>query len=188
MGILVDFEIRRCAELGMIEPFVDSQVREFNGERVISYGLSSCGYDVRLADEILKPLRFDSLGTVILDPRKPHREGWLKISDGKPYRIDPGCFILGRSVEYIRMPIDVIGICVGKSTYARCGVLANITPLEPGWEGFITLELSNTGELPVIVYPNMGIAQVVFHRTDHLCERPYTGRYQKQSEVTLAHV
>ena len=188
MGILVDFEIKKRAELGMIEPFVDEQVQELDGERVISYGLSSCGYDVRLADEILKPLTGDSLGLVILDPRKPRKSMWSSICTGKPYQLEPGCFVLGRSVEYIRVPIDVIGICVGKSTYARCGVLANITPLEPGWEGFITLELSNTGELPVIVYPNMGIAQIIFHCTDHLCKRPYAGRYQRQSEVTLAHV
>ncbi len=188
MGILVDWEIRKRAELGMIEPFIDGQVRELDGEQVISFGLSSCGYDIRLAEEILKPLKFDGLGKVVLDPRKPRKDKWFKISDGKPYCIEPGCFVLGRSVEYVRMPIDIIGICVGKSTYARCGVLANITPLEPGWEGFITLELSNTGELPVIIYPNMGIAQIIFHRTDSLCDHLYTGRYQGQREVTLAHV
>lgn len=168
----------------MIEPFVARQVSRGK----ISYGLSSYGYDIRVADEFyifhnVYPLEF-------IDPKKA-KESYFIRHKGKYCLIPPNSFVLARSVEYFRMPRNVIGIVVGKSTYARCGIIVNITPLEAGWEGIVTLEISNTSPLPAKIYSNEGIAQVLFFESDEECEISYKdrkGKYQKQKGITLPKV
>lgn len=168
----------------MIHPFVNQQVRE----GVISYGLSSYGYDIRIADEfrIFTPNPYNT----VVDP-KHLDERILVAFTGDRCVIPPNSFALARTVEYIRMPTDTIGIVLGKSTYARCGLVLNCTPLEPSWEGFITLEVSNTSTLPAVIYANEGIGQILFFQGDEPCEVTYAmrkGKYQAQIGVTLPRV
>jgi dCTP deaminase len=163
----------------MIEPFVDHQVRE----GVVSYGLSSYGYDMRLAEEFKI---YEPKGKGGLDP-KNFDLGLFRDFKGKTCEIPPNSFVLGRSVEYFRIPRKVMGMCFGKSTYARCGVLVNITPLEAEWEGFVTIEIGNVGPRPAKVYANEGIAQVIFLESDEECLISYKdkkGVYQAQKEIT----
>ncbi len=184
MAIKSDKWIRKMAlEHGMIEPFVESQVRK----GVISFGLSSYGYDIRIADEFRI---FTNINNTIVDP-KNFDERSLVDFRGEVCIIPPNSFALGRTVEYIRIPRNVMTICVGKSTYARCGIITNVTPLEPGWEGHVTLEISNTSPIPAKIYANEGIAQILFFESDEECETSYAdkaGKYQAQRGVTLPRI
>ncbi len=167
-------------EQGMIEPFEDRQVRE----GVVSYGLSSYGYDIRVADEFKV---FTNINSTVVDPKHFDARSFVDIK-ADICIIPPNSFALARTVEYFRIPRDVLTVCVGKSTYARCGLIVNVTPFEPEWEGFVTLEISNTTPLPAKVYANEGIAQVLFFQSDEVCETSYAdkkGKYQKQQGLTL---
>jgi dCTP deaminase len=183
-GVKSDRWIRRMAlEHRMIEPFCDHQVRD----GVISYGLSSYGYDLRIADEFRI---FTNINSTIVDPKNFDTKSLVDFR-GPVCIIPPNSFALGRSVEYFRIPRRVITVTVGKSTYARCGIITNVTPFEPEWEGFVTLEISNTTPLPARIYANEGIAQVLFFESDEDCERSYAdkrGKYQGQREVTLPRI
>lgn len=225
MGVKPDSWIRERAKAGMIEPFVDRQVGEVDGRRVISYGLSSYGYDMRLADEFTL---FSNLYSCVVDPKQFDVRAMMPVnaslsvsldrdSLGRPLPvvtpdlgqaifIPPNSYALGRSVERFRIPRDVLALCVGKSSYARCGIHVNVTPLEPEWVGHVTIEISNGTPLPVRVYANEGIAQVIFLGADiefrrdgvlnpHLwrdrCEVSYAdrrGKYQNQTGITLPRV
>jgi dCTP deaminase len=184
MSIKPDRWIRKMAlEYGMIEPFVEEQV----SEGVVSYGLSSYGYDVRIADEFKI---FTNLNSTVVDPKDFDPRSLVDFK-GKVCIIPPNSFALGRTVEYFRIPRNVMTICVGKSTYARCGIITNVTPLEPGWEGHVTLEISNTTPLPAKIYAFEGIAQILFFESDEECERSYAdkrGKYQYQKGVTLPRI
>lgn len=184
MAIKSDRWIREQAlKHNMITPFVDDQVRE----GVISYGLSSYGYDVRIADEFKI---FTNLNNTIVDPKHFDPRSLVDFR-GKECIIPPNSFALGRTVEYFRIPRKVMTICVGKSTYARCGIITNVTPLEPGWEGHVTLEISNTTPLPARIYAEEGIAQILFFESDEECEISYadkSGKYQAQQGVTLPRI
>lgn len=179
MPVKPDIWIRKmCLEKGMIEPFEEGGTRK----GIISYGLSSYGYDLRLADEFMA---IGETSGAVLDPKG--FQGEVKKTNEGPFALPARSFVLGRSVEYFRIPRNVIGLCFGKSTYARCGVLVNVTPLEPEWEGYITISIGNTAPLPVLLYPGEGIAQVVFIESDELCEVSYgdrKGKYQKQEKIT----
>ena len=181
MGVKSDRWIRTMAkEHGMIEPFADEQVRE----GVISYGVSSYGYDMRVAREFKI---FTNVLSAIVDPKAFDPKSFVEF-EGDACVIPPNSFAMARSVEYFRIPRDVITICVGKSTYARCGIITNVTPFEPEWEGYVTLEISNTTPLPARIYANEGIAHVLFLGGEEPCERSYAdkkGKYQKQVGVTL---
>ena len=181
MGLQPDIWIKNMAALsGMIEPYVCVQIRE----GVISYGLSSYGYDMRIADEF-KIVNDAHSG--IIDP-KDFDEGTLVDFKGDVCIIPPNSFVLARSFEYFRIPRNVLALCIGKSTYARCGLIVNITPLEPQWEGHITIEISNTTPLPVKIYANEGIAQVLFYKADRVCQHSYadkSGKYQGQTGITM---
>ncbi len=180
MGLKPDRWIRKMAlEHGMIEPFVDGQVRQ----GVISYGVSSYGYDMRVADEFKV---FTNVYSAIVDPKNFSPSSFVDIK-AEVCIIPPNSFALARSVEYFRIPRTVLTICLGKSTYARCGLIVNVTPFEPSWEGFVTLEISNTTPLPAKIYANEGIAQVLFFEADEECETSYAdklGKYQGQRGVT----
>ena len=184
MSVKSDGWIRKmCLEHRMIEPFEESQVRE----GVVSYGLSSYGYDIRVADEFKI---FTNVNTAIVDPKNFDPRS-LFDHKGPFCLIPPNSFALGRTVEYFRIPRNVLTICLGKSTYARCGIITNVTPFEPEWEGFATLEISNTTPLPAKVYANEGIAQVVFFESDSPCEVSYRdkkGKYQAQIGITPAKI
>ncbi len=184
MGLKSDRWIRRMAlEHRMIEPFVDSQVRQ----GVISYGVSSYGYDIRVADEFMI---FTNVHSTIVDPKNFDPRSMVEFK-GAVCIIPPNSFALARTVEYFRIPRNVLAICVGKSTYARCGIIVNITPFEPEWEGYVTLEISNTTPLPARIYANEGIAQVLFLEADEECETSYAdkkGKYQKQHSIVLPKV
>ncbi len=174
---------RMCAERRMIDPFAEKQIRE----GAISFGISSYGYDLRIADEFKI---FTNISSTIVDPKQFDPKSLVDFR-GPVCIIPPNSFALGRSVEYFRIPREVMTICVGKSTYARCGIITNVTPLEPEWEGFVTLEISNTTPLPARIYANEGIAQVLFFQGDELCETSYkdkSGKYQSQVGVTLPRV
>ncbi|MBI3127012.1 MAG: dCTP deaminase [Candidatus Tectomicrobia bacterium] len=181
MSIKSDRWITRMArDHGMIEPFEDRQIR--NG--VISYGVSSYGYDIRIADEFMI---FTNVNSTIVDPKNFDNRSLVTIR-GDSCIIPPNSFALARTVEYFRIPRSVLTVCVGKSTYARCGIIVNVTPFEPEWEGFVTLEVSNTTPLPAKIYANEGIAQVLFFESDEVCEVSYAdkkGKYQKQPGLTL---
>ena len=167
-------------EHGMIEPFEDRQVRD----GVISYGLSSYGYDIRVADEFKI---FTNINSTVVDPKSFDARSFVDLK-ADVCIIPPNSFALARTVEYFRIPRDVLTVCVGKSTYARCGLIVNVTPFEPEWEGFVTLEISNTTPLPARVYANEGMAQVLFFQSDEVCEVSYAdkkGKYQKQQGLTL---
>jgi dCTP deaminase len=180
-SIKADRWIRRMAlDHGMIEPFEDRQVRK----GVISYGLSSYGYDIRVADEFKV---FTNINNTVVDPKNFDDRSFVDMKTDACI-IPPNSFALARTVEYFRIPRDVLTVCVGKSTYARCGLIVNVTPFEPEWEGFVTLEISNTTPLPAKVYANEGIAQVLFFQSDEACEVSYAdkkGKYQKQQGLTL---
>jgi dCTP deaminase len=181
MSIKSDRWIRRMAvEKGMIKPFEDRQVRKGG----ISYGLSSYGYDIRIADEFKI---FTNINTTIVDPKRFDPRSFVDVQ-GEVAVIPPNSFALGRSVEYFKIPRNVLTICVGKSTYARCGIITNVTPFEPEWEGYVTLEISNTTPLPAKIYANEGIAQVLFFESDEACETSYAdrqGKYQGQQGIVL---
>ncbi len=185
MSIKSDRWIRRMAlEHRMIEPFEPSQVRETDKGRVISYGTSSYGYDVRCADEFKI---FTNINSVIVDPKAFDTNSFVDLK-ADVCIIPPNSFALARTVEYFRIPRNVLCICMGKSTFARCGIIVNVTPLEPEWEGHITLEISNTTPLPAKVYAHEGIAQILFLESDEVCEVSYQdrgGKYQGQRGVTL---
>ena len=180
-SIKADRWIRQMAlEHRMIEPFEDRQVRD----GVISYGLSSYGYDIRVADEFKV---FTNINSTVVDPKNFDSRSFVDLKSGICI-IPPNSFALAKTIEYFRIPRDVLTICVGKSTYARCGLIVNVTPFEPEWEGFVTLEISNTTPLPARVYANEGIAQVLFFQSDEPCEVSYAdkkGKYQKQQGLTL---
>ena len=164
----------------MIEPFEDRQVRD----GVVSYGLSSYGYDIRVADEFKV---FTNINSTVVDPKNFDSRSFVDLKT-EICIIPPNSFALAKTVEYFRIPRDVLTICVGKSTYARCGLIVNVTPFEPEWEGYVTLEISNTTPLPARVYANEGIAQVLFFQSDEMCEVSYAdkkGKYQNQQGLTL---
>jgi dCTP deaminase len=181
MAIKSDRWIRRMAlENDMISPFNEKQVRE----GVISYGLSSYGYDLRVADEFKI---FTNVNSSIVDPKRFDNKSFVDVQTDCCI-VPPNSFALARSVEYFKIPRDVLTICVGKSTYARCGVIVNVTPFEPEWEGFVTLEISNTTPLPAKIYANEGLCQILFFQSDEPCETSYKdkkGKYQGQKGIVL---
>jgi dCTP deaminase len=169
-----------ATEKGMIKPFEERQVRT----GVISYGLSSYGYDLRIADEFKI---FTNINNTLVDPKAFDPRSFVDLQ-GPVCIVPPNSFALGRSVEYFKIPRNVLTICVGKSTYARCGIITNVTPFEPEWEGFVTLEISNTTPLPAKIYANEGIAQVLFFESDEACQTSYAdrqGKYQGQQGIVL---
>ncbi len=184
MSIKSDRWIARMArEQRMIEPFAENQVRD----GVISYGVSSYGYDIRVADEFKI---FTNINTTIVDPKRFDQQSFVDFK-GDICIIPPNSFALARTVEYFRIPRSILTICVGKSTYARCGIIVNVTPFEPEWEGTATLEISNTTPLPAKIYANEGIAQVVFFEADEICQTSYgdkKGKYQAQRSITLPRI
>jgi len=167
----------------MIEPYADAQVKD----GAVSFGVSSYGYDIRIADEFKI---FTNINSTVVDPKGFDPRSFVDYK-GDVCIIPPNSFALGRSVEYFRIPRNVLTICVGKSTYARCGIITNVTPFEPEWEGYVTLEISNTTPLPAKIYANEGIAQVLFFESDEECLTSYAdkkGKYQKQTGITLPKV
>ncbi|MEM7465753.1 MAG: dCTP deaminase [Pseudomonadota bacterium] len=173
-----------AAEHGLIEPFEPQQIRNVDGSRVISYGTSSYGYDIRCAPEFKV---FTNIHSAVVDPKKFDSESFVDINQDVCV-IPPNSFALARTVEFFRIPRNILTICLGKSTYARCGIIVNVTPLEPEWQGYVTLEFSNTTPLPAKIYANEGVAQVIFLESDEDCETSYAdrgGKYQNQSGVTL---
>lgn len=185
MTIKSDKWIRRMAqEFGMIEPFESQQVRQSHSGKTISHGTSSYGYDVRCASEFKI---FTNINSAVVDPKNFCATSFVDVQSDVCI-IPPNSFALARSIEYFKIPRNVLVICVGKSTYARCGIIVNVTPLEPEWEGHITLEFSNTTPLPAKIYANEGVAQVLFLESDESCEKSYKdrqGKYQGQRGVTL---
>lgn len=182
-GIKNDRWIRDMARRGMIEPFEEKQVRQ----GVISYGLSSYGYDLRVADEYKI---FTNVNSTIVDPKAFDVRSFVDFK-GPVCIIPPNSFALARTYERLRIPRNVISVCVGKSSYARCGIILNVTPLEPEWEGWATLEISNTTPLPAKIYSNEGICQLLFFESDETCETSYAdrkGKYQGQVDITLPKV
>jgi dCTP deaminase len=172
------------AAQGMIEPYESGQVSSVDGRRVVSYGTSSYGYDIRCSNEFKI---FTNINSAIVDPKAFDESSFVDFV-GDCCIIPPNSFALARTVEYFRIPRNVLTICLGKSTYARCGIIVNVTPFEPEWEGYVTLEFSNTTPLPARVYANEGVAQVIFFEADESCEVSYKdrkGKYQGQSGVTL---
>lgn len=185
MGIKSDKWIREMAEKHrMIEPFAPQQVRQNDNQKIISYGTSSYGYDVRCATDFKI---FTNINSAIVDPKAFDQNSFIDVR-ADVCIIPPNSFVLARTVEYFRIPRNVLTICLGKSTYARCGIIVNVTPLEPEWEGHVTLEFSNTTNLPAKIYANEGVAQVIFLEADEVCEVSYKdrgGKYQGQVGVTL---
>ena len=184
MGLKADKWIREMSlKHRMIEPFCEGLV----GEGVVSYGLSSYGYDIRVSDEFKI---FTNINAEVVDP-KDFSENNVVDFKGDVCIVPPNSFALARTVEYFRMPPDTLAICLGKSTYARCGIIVNVTPFEPGFEGHITIEISNTTPLPAKIYANEGIAQVLFLQGDEACETTYAdrkGKYQQQTGITLPRI
>ena len=186
MGIHSDQWIRKMAtEHGMIEPFADGQVRAAeDGSRVISYGVSSYGYDLRVSDEFKV---FTNVFNSIVDPKSFAEDSFVNVTADECI-VPPNSFALARSVEYFRIPRNVLTVCLGKSTYARCGIIVNVTPFEPEWEGHVTLEISNTTPLPAKIYANEGLAQVLFFEAEEICETSYAdrgGKYPGQTGITI---
>jgi len=187
MSVKSDKWIRRMAAKGMIEPFEAGQIKEHQGKKVVSYGTSSYGYDIRCSAEFKI---FTNINSTIVDPKEFDAKNFVDYR-GDVCIIPPNSFALARTVEYFRIPRNVLTICLGKSTYARCGIIVNVTPLEPEWEGHVTLEFSNTTPLPARVYANEGVAQVIFLESDEVCETSYKdrgGKYQGQKGVTLPRI
>ena len=184
MSIKSDKWITRMArEHRMIEPFAENQVRE----GVISYGVSSYGYDIRVANEFKI---FTNINSTIVDPKRFDQQSFVDFK-GDVCIVPPNSFALARTVEYFRIPRNILTVCVGKSTYARCGIIVNVTPFEPEWEGTATLEISNTTPLPAKIYANEGIAQVVFFEAAEVCQTSYAdkkGKYQAQRDITLPRI
>ncbi|HGG60573.1 MAG TPA: dCTP deaminase [Gammaproteobacteria bacterium] len=185
MTIKSDNWIRRMAlDHGMIEPFEQGQVRHNGDDRIVSYGTSSYGYDVRCAPEFKI---FTNINSAVVDPKGFDADSFVDVHSDVCI-IPPNSFALARTIEYFRIPRNVLTICLGKSTYARCGIIVNVTPLEPEWEGHVTLEFSNTTPLPAKIYANEGVAQMLFFESDEICETSYKdrgGKYQGQRGVTL---
>ena len=184
MGLKSDNWIRKMAlEHAMITPFEDKQV----AQGAISYGVSSYGYDIRIADEFKI---FTNINSTIVDPKSFDPKSFVDFR-GPVCIIPPNSFALGKTVEYFRIPRNVLTVCLGKSTYARCGIIVNVTPFEPEWEGYVTMEISNTTPLPAKIYANEGIAQVLFFEGDEPCQTSYAdkkGKYQAQRGITLPRV
>ena len=185
MSIKSDKWIRRMAEAHrMIEPFEARQVREVNGERIVSYGTSSYGYDIRCSDEFKI---FTNVHSTVVDPKHFDAKSFVDFK-GPVCIIPPNSFALARTVEYFRIPRNVLTVCLGKSTYARCGIIVNVTPFEPEWEGYVTLEFSNTTPLPAKIYANEGACQFLFLKGNEPCQTSYadrSGKYMHQQGVTL---
>lgn len=181
--------IRKMAlEHRMIEPFVDRQLRAAEGNKIVSFGLSSYGYDLRVADEFKV---FTNVYNSIVDPKQFREDAFVDFKGVKTCIIPPNSFALARSVEYFRIPRNVLTLCIGKSTYARCGIIVNVTPFEPEWEGTVTLEISNTTPLPAKIYAGEGLAQVLFFEAKEVCEVSYAdrkGKYMKQMEITCPRI
>ncbi len=181
MGLKPDHWIRKMAlDKGMIEPYADNKVRK----GTISYGVSSYGYDIRVADEFKI---FTNVYSAVVDPKNFDPRSMVDYK-GEVCVIPPNSFALARTIEYFRIPRGVLTVCLGKSTYARCGIIVNVTPFEPEWEGYVTLEISNTTPLPARIYANEGIAQVLFFEADEECETSYAdkkGKYQGQQSIVL---
>ena len=188
MTIKSDIWIRRMAQSArMIEPFEPDQVKQLGGRRIVSYGTSSYGYDIRCSSEFKI---FTNINSTIVDPKAFDEKSFVDFS-GEVCIIPPNSFALARTVEYFRIPRNVLTICLGKSTYARCGIIVNVTPLEPEWEGHVTLEFSNTTPLPAKIYANEGVAQVIFIESDEVCQTSYKdrgGKYLGQQGVTLPRI
>ena len=171
-------------ERGMIEPYVPHQIASVEEKRIVSYGTSSYGYDVRCSTEFKI---FTNINAAVVDPKAFDDSSFIEF-EGDVCIIPPNSFVLARTIEYFRIPRNVLTICVGKSTYARCGIIVNVTPFEPEWEGYVTLEISNTTPLPAKIYSNEGLCQVLFFQSDEKCLISYKekgGKYQKQSGITL---
>ena len=185
MSIKSDRWIRMMAtEYGMIEPYEPGQVKEVDGKRIVSYGTSSYGYDIRCADEFKL---FTNINSTIVDPKRFDDGNFVDIK-GDSVIIPPNSFALARTVEYFRIPRNVLTICLGKSTYARCGIIVNVTPLEPEWEGQVTIEISNTTPLPAKIHAHEGICQFLFLQGNEPCETSYAdkaGKYMRQRGVSL---
>ena len=185
MTIKSDKWIRQMAQAhGMIEPFEPDQIRQKDDQRIVSYGTSSYGYDIRCSDEFKL---FTNINSTIVDPKNFDSNSFIDVKSDVCI-IPPNSFALARTVEYFRIPRNILTICLGKSTYARCGIIVNVTPFEPEWEGYVTLEFSNTTPLPAKIYANEGVAQVIFFESDEVCETSYKdrgGKYQGQHGVTL---
>lgn len=186
MSICPDHWIREMAlHHGMIEPFEERQVKErVPGVRAISYGLSSYGYDLRVSDEFKV---FTNIFNTVVDPKNFDERSFVDLQ-AEVCIVPPNSFALARSVEYFRIPREILTICVGKSTYARCGIIVNVTPFEPEWEGHVTLEISNTTPLPAKIYAGEGLAQVVFFKAETPCETSYadrSGKYMRQTGITI---
>jgi len=168
----------------LISPFEATQIRELNGEKIVSYGVSSYGYDVRCSNEFKI---FTNTHSAIVDPKEFDPNSFVDVTADECI-IPPNSFALARTVEYFKIPRSVLTLCLGKSTYARCGIIVNVTPLEPEWEGHVTLEFSNTTNLPAKIYANEGVAQMIFFESDQVCKTSYKdrgGKYQGQTGVTL---
>ena len=180
MGVKSDNWIKRMSQKhAMIRPFTPKQIK-----KGISYGLSSYGYDIRVSEEFKI---FTNVNSSIIDPKNFSLESFIDVK-AKSILVPPNSFALARTIEYFKIPRDVITICLGKSTYARCGIIVNVTPFEPEWEGYVTLEISNTTPLPAKIYANEGIAQVLFFEGDEACEISYAdkkGKYQRQQSIVL---
>lgn len=184
MAIKSDKWIREMAANGMIAPFEPHQISKIQNEKVISYGTSSYGYDIRCSNHFKI---FTNINSAVVDPKGFSEQSFVDMH-ADVCIIPPNSFALASTVEYLRIPRSVLTICVGKSTYARCGIIVNVTPLEPEWEGHVTLEFSNTTPLPAKIYANEGVAQLLFFESDSECETSYSdraGKYQKQTGVTL---
>ena len=185
MSVLCDKEIiKRCKENAMIFPFVENQVRFKNEQKIISYGVSSYGYDARVANEFKV---FTNINSSIIDPKNFETQSFVDVEKDVCV-IPPNSFALARTVEYFKIPKDILVVCVGKSTYARCGIIVNVTPLEPEWEGYVTLEFSNTTPLPAKIYANEGACQFLFFKANEICQTSYkdrAGKYQNQTGVTI---
>ncbi|MEE8216241.1 MAG: dCTP deaminase [Acidiferrobacterales bacterium] len=185
MSIKSDKWIRRMVEEhGMIEPFEPNQIKQNGNGRVVSFGTSSYGYDIRCSNEFKI---FTNINSAIVDPKQFDDTSFVDF-EGDVCIIPPNSFALARTVEYFRIPRNILTLCVGKSTYARCGIIVNVTPFEPEWEGYATLEFSNTTPLPAKMYANEGVAQVIFLEADEECETSYkdrAGKYMRQIGVTL---
>jgi dCTP deaminase len=181
MSIKSDKWIKRMSnQENMIKPFVERNVKE----DVVSYGLSSYGYDIRVSDEYKI---FTNINNSIIDPKKFDDKSFINFK-GDVCVVPANSFALARSIEYFKIPRNVLTICLGKSTYARCGIIVNVTPFEPEWEGYVTLEISNTTPLPAKIYSNEGLCQVIFFESDEVCEVSYkdkSGKYQSQTGITL---
>jgi len=185
MSIKPDHWIKTMVEkYQMIDPFAPQQVKSIDRKRIVSYGTSSYGYDVRCAKEFKI---FTNINSAVVDPKNFDINSFVDVTTDVCI-IPPNSFVLARTIEYFKIPRNVLTICLGKSTYARCGIIVNVTPLEPEWEGHVTLEFSNTTPLPAKIYANEGVAQMLFYEADEICEISYKdrgGKYQGQKGVTL---